>query len=156
MTDFDIRTLGAGDVDAVDRLMKANSATLGFLPREALRDYLEKGRVLGAKRGDGSLAAYILFANRRMDVRVAHLCVDRKLRGKGLARKLMERLATDARYRGLLSLELHCRRDFQAHAVWQKLGFIPWGEKPGRASSRTTLNALAEGAGSVRPDETLI
>ena len=139
MTDFDIRTLQADDVDAVDRLMKANAATLGFLPHEALRDYLEKGRVLGAKRGDGSLAAYILFANRRTDVRVAHLCVDRKLRGKGLARKLMERLAIDARHRGLLSLELHCRRDFLAHAMWQKLGFIPWGEKPGRASTGTTL-----------------
>ena len=139
MTDFDIRTLDAGDVDAVDRLMKANSATLGFLPREALRDYLDRGRVLGAKRGDGSVAAYILFANRRTDVRVAHLCVDRKLRGKGLARKLMERLATGSRKQGLLSLELHCRRDFQANAMWEKLGFIPWGEKPGRASSGTTL-----------------
>ena len=139
MTDFDIRTLDAGDIDAVDRLRKANSETLGFLPREALRDYLEKGRGLGAKRGDGSLAAYILFANRRADVRVTHLCVGCALRGKGLARKLMERLATNSRNQGLLSLELHCRRDFQAHAMWQKLGFIPWGEKPGRASSGTTL-----------------
>ena len=139
MTDFDIRKLDAGDIDAVDLLMKANSATLGFLFREALLDYLEKGWVLGAKYGDGSLAAYILFANRRTDVRVAHLCVDQEIRGKGLARKLMERLATDSRSRGLLSLELHCRRDFQANAVWEKLGFIPWGEKPGRARSETTL-----------------
>ena len=139
MTDFHIRTLDAGDVDAVDRLMKANAATLGFLPREVLRDYLEKGGVLGAKCGTDSLAAYVLFANRRTDVRVAHLCVDRNLRGKGLARKLMERLATDSRNQGLLSLELHCRRDFQAHAMWQRLDFIPWGEKPGRASSGTIL-----------------
>lgn len=139
MTDFDIRTLDAGDVEAVDRLMKANVATLGFLPREALLDYFKKGWGLGAKCGDGSLAAYLLFANRRMDVRVAHLCVDQEIRRKGLARKLMERLATDSRNRGLLSLELHCRRDFQANAMWEKLGFIPWGEKAGRASSGTTL-----------------
>ena len=140
MTDFDIRTLDTGDVDAVDRLMKANSATLGFLPREALRDYLGKGWVLGAKRGDGSLMAYILFANRRTrDVRVAHLCVDREFRGRGLASQLMERLATESRSRGLLSLELHCRRDFDANAAWERLGFIPWGEKPGRASSGKTL-----------------
>ncbi len=125
MTDFDIRTLDAGDVEAVDRLMKANVATLGFLPREALLDYFKKGWGLGAKCGDGSLAAYLLFANRRMDVRVAHLCVDQEIRRKGLARKLMERLATDSRNRGLLSLELHCRRDFQANAMWEKLGFIP-------------------------------
>ena len=139
MTDFDIRRLDAGNVDAVDRLMKANSATLGFLPREALLAYLQKGWVLGAKCGDGSLAAYILFADRTRDVRVAHVCVDRELRGKGLARKLMERLATDSRIQRLLSLELHCRRDFDANEMWEKLGFIPWGEKPGRASSGTTL-----------------
>ena len=139
MTDFDIRRLDAGDVDAIDRLMKVNSATLGFLPREALLAYLQKGWGLGAKSGDGSLAAYILFANRRSDVRVAHVCVDRELRGKGLARTLMERLATDSRNQGLLSLELHCRRDFDANAMWGNLGFIPWGEKPGRAKSGTTL-----------------
>ena len=139
MTDFDIRKLDTGDVDAVDRLMKANSATLGFLPREALRAHLQKGWVLGAECSDGSLAAYILFANRTRDVRVAHVCVCREFRGKGLARELMERLATDSRNQGLLSLELHCRRDFDANAMWKNLGFIPWGEKPGRAKSGTTL-----------------
>ena len=139
MTDFDIHRLDAGDVEAVDRLMKTNVATLGFLPREALLDYLKKGWGLGAKCSDGSLAAYILFANRRTDVRVAHLCVDQEIRRRGLARKLMERLATDSRNQGLLSLELHCRRDFQANAMWEMLGFIPWGEKAGRASSGTTL-----------------
>ena len=90
MADFDIRTLDASDVEAVDRLMKANVATLGFLPREALLDHLGKGWVLGAKCSDGSLAAYMLFANRRTDVRVAHLCVDQKIRGKGLARPIRE------------------------------------------------------------------
>ena len=131
MTDFDIRRLDAGDVDAVDRLRKANGATLGFLPRVALLAYLQKGWVLGAeecsdgKCSDGSLAAYILFANRTGDVRIGHVCVCRELRGKGLARKLMERLAMDSRNQRLLSLELHCRRDFDANAMWEKLGFIP-------------------------------
>ena len=82
MTDFDIRKLNAGDVDAVDRLRKANAATLGFLTRETLLAHLQRGWVLGARCGDGSLAAYLMFANRRRDVRVAHLCVCRKLRGK--------------------------------------------------------------------------
>ena len=139
MTDFDIRRLEAGDVNAVDRLRKANGATLGFMPREALLAYLQKGWGFGAKRGDGSLAAYILFANRRRDVRVAHVCVCRELRENGLARKLMERLATDSRNQGLLALELHCRREFDANAMWGNLGFIPWGEKPGRARSGTIL-----------------
>jgi len=139
MATFDIRTLDASDIDAVDRLRKTNSATLGFLPCEALLAHLQKGWVLGAKEGDGSLAAYVLFARRARDVRVAHLCVTREFRGKGLAKKLIERLATDSRKQGFLALELHCRRDFAANATWEKLGFIPWGEKPGRAASGTTL-----------------
>ena len=60
MTDFDIRRLDPGDVDAVDRLRKANAPTLGFLPREALLDYLEKGWVLGATCGDGALVAIVV------------------------------------------------------------------------------------------------
>lgn len=59
MTEFDIRKLDAGDVDAVDRLMKANTATLGFLPREAILAHLQRGRILGARARDGSLAACI-------------------------------------------------------------------------------------------------
>ena len=139
MTDFDIHSLNAGDIHAVDGLRKANGATLGFLPHEALRDYLQKGWALGAKCGNGSLAAYVLFANRIRDVRVVHLCVDHELRGQGLATRLIENLATDSRNRGLFSLELYCRRDFRVNAIWGKLGFIPWGEKPGRAKSGTTL-----------------
>ena len=51
----------------------------------------------------------------------------------------MERLAKDSRNQGLLALELHCRRDFDANAMWGNVEFIPWGEKPGRASSGTIL-----------------
>ena len=139
MTEFDIRRLDVNDLNAVDGLRKANSATLGFLTGEALRAYLQKGWALGVKCGNGSLAAYVLFANRVRDVRVVHLCVNQAFRGKDLARKLIERLAKSSRSQGLLSLELYCRRDFDAHGLWGKLGFIPWGEKPGRSRSGTTL-----------------
>lgn len=83
MTDFDIRRLDAGDVDAVDRLRKANSATLGFMPHEALLAHLQTGWGLGAECSDGSLAAYILFANRTKDVRIVHVCVLRLPRAQG-------------------------------------------------------------------------
>ena len=44
-----ISVLTIADLDAVDELMKRYSSTLGFLPRAALEDYLQKAWVLGAK-----------------------------------------------------------------------------------------------------------
>ena len=44
-----ISVLTIADLDAVDELMKRYGSTLGFLPRAALEDYLQKDGVLGAK-----------------------------------------------------------------------------------------------------------
>ncbi|MYF51107.1 MAG: GNAT family N-acetyltransferase, partial [Gammaproteobacteria bacterium] len=138
--DFDICRLDVSDCDAVDSLMKANSATLGFLPREALLGYLGSGGALGAKRSDGQLAAYTLFAARRSGaVRIAHLCVSKAFNGQGLAKRLVDGLVEDSSKKDLDALDLHCRRDYPADAMWPKLKFIPLGEKPGRGSSGKTL-----------------
>ena len=138
--DFNICRLDASDCDAMDGLMKANSATLGFLPREALLSHLNKGWVFGAKRRDGQLAAYILFAPRRSGfVRIAHLCVSEAFIGQGLAKRLVDRLVEDSKKKDLDALDLHCRRDYPANAMWPKLKFVPMGEKPGRGSSGKTL-----------------
>ena len=44
-----ISKLRPADLAAVDKLMKWNSRTLGFLPRKALLEYINKEGVLGAK-----------------------------------------------------------------------------------------------------------
>ena len=138
--DFDICGLDASDCDAVDGLMKANSAKLGFLPREALLSHLNKGWVFGAKQRDGQLAAYILFAPRRSGfVRIAHLCVSEAFIGQGVAKRLVDRLVEDSRKKDLNALDLHCRRDYPANAMWPQLKFVPMGEKPGRGGSGKTL-----------------
>ena len=138
--EFDIFRLDVSDCDAVDSLMKANRATLGFLPREALLDHLKKGWVFGAKGRDGELVAYILFAPRRSGVvRIAHLCVSKAFTGQNLAKRLVDRLIEDSRWEDLDALDLHCRRDYPANAMWPKLKFIPLGEKLGRGSSGKTL-----------------
>ena len=60
-----IETLTVDDLPAVDELMKRNSGTLGFLPGEALRQFLGDGHVLGAKDDSGTLGAYLLYATPR-------------------------------------------------------------------------------------------
>ena len=119
------------DLGAVDDLMKRNSQTLGFMPTKALEDYLHGGCVLGAKMGGDRLVGYLLFAPNQSRFRIVHLCVSQGFRGCGIAGQLLENLKGVAITQTAITLS--CRRDFPAHSMWPKLGFIPIGEKPGRS-----------------------
>ena len=129
----EILRLTPDDLDAVDDLMKRNSRTLGFLPTEALTDYLHKGCVLGAKVGSDSLIGYLLYAPSQSRFRIVQLCVSQEFRGRGLASRLLEELKGVATTQSAITLS--CRRDFPAHYMWPKLGFVAIGEKPGRSEA---------------------
>lgn len=133
-----ISKLTTQDLNAVDALMKRYAKWLGFLPREALRSYLEKGGVYGAKTEQGVLIGYLLYAENRRRFRLTHLCVAEEFGKQGLARQLVDTLKQSATSQK--AIELHCRRDFPAHYLWPKLGFIPIGEKPGRSLAKRPLN----------------
>ena len=51
------------DLQAVDKLMKMNSNTLGFLPKQALEYHIKRGWMLGAKTA------------RRKTRRISSVCV---------------------------------------------------------------------------------
>ncbi len=133
----EILRLTSDDLDAVDDLMKRNSRTLGFLPTEALTDYLHKGCVLGAKVGRDSLIGYLLYASSQSRFRVVQLCVSQEFRGRSVANRLLEELKQVATTQSAITLS--CRRDFPAHYMWPKLGFVAIGEKPGRSEARHLL-----------------
>ncbi len=67
-----ISTLNGSVFDQLDRSMKENSRTLGFLPREALYSHLVGGTVLGSKTDNGDLVGYLLFAKFPDRVRITH------------------------------------------------------------------------------------
>ena len=128
-----ISKLTSADIDAVDELMKRNSKTLGFLPMEALRDFFEKGGVLGAKNSDGQLIGYLLYAAYSNYYRITQLCVSENLRNQSIAKQLVDALKKTVTSQKIIRLS--CRRDFPAHKMWPKLGFVPLGEKPGRSAA---------------------
>ena len=132
-----ISKLSTAHLDAVDELMKRNSGTVGFLPLEALRYYLENEWVLGAVASDGHLAGYLLYAENRDRFRVTQLCVSNDFRNRGLARRLLETLKTSATTQKVMVLR--CRNDFPAHSMWPALGFVPIDEMPGRSEERHLL-----------------
>ncbi len=127
-----ISQLTCTDLSAVDELMKRHSRWLGFLPMEALQDYLEKGTVLGAKNDDGQLVGYLLYADRSTYFRITHLCVLEECQGQGIAKGLVNSLKGLAKTQKLI--KLHCRRDFPANALWPRLGFVAYSEKPSQSS----------------------
>lgn len=128
-----ISKLTSHDLAAVDELMKRYSQTLGFLPRKALREYLEKGDVLGAKTNDAQLIGYLLYATYPDRFRIAQLCVAETFQGQGIAKRLLETLKDSATTQKFVSL--NCRCDFPAHNMWPKLGFVHLDEKPGQSSA---------------------
>ena len=136
-----IDQLTVADLDAVDDLMKRYRQTLGFLPKEALQSYLkeEKGGVLGAKDDTGQLVGYLLYATNPRYFRITHLCVSEEYRGQGIAKRLVNNLKDFAITQR--AIKLNCRRDFSASALWPKLGFVAFDEKPSRSENGSLLTS---------------
>ena len=132
-----ITTLTPHHIEDVDSLMKSNSATLGFLPREAIKSYLDKNNVIGAFDQRNQLVGYLLYGANRDYFRITHLCVAQTSRKQGIAARLLEDLKSRATSQHMITL--NCRRDFPANRFWPKLGFIPLGEKPSRSGEGRVL-----------------
>ncbi|HVF04926.1 MAG TPA: GNAT family N-acetyltransferase [Frankiaceae bacterium] len=118
-----------------------NRRSLGLLPHDAYRDYAENGRLLiaTADRRDGSqrLLGYALYRLPRNEVVLAHLVVASDVRGGGIARKLVYELSE--RYAARRGILAQCRRDWAANSIWPRLGFVAWGERPGRGAKAMPL-----------------
>ena len=121
----------------VKKLWRANAATLGFFPEGAFEEYASKGCILVASDQAGSLAGYLLFRRSGDRLAIVHLCVRDEMRGRRIARALFDALVTTSKsFRGI---NVSCRRDYSASALWPQLGFVAVREKPGRGTKNTVL-----------------
>ena len=124
--------------ERVIELGNQNSKTLGFLPYAAIRDAATEGGVLAFVEG-GVVSGYALFAKRVRtgNISLTHLCVDSESRNGGIARALVKEIVE--RNPNGAGIRLSCRKDYEANAMWPKLGFQELGEKPGRSQARLPL-----------------
>lgn len=129
--------LNQSDVNDVDALMKQNSSTLGFLPKSALIDFLDRETVIGSRDVDGSLVGYLLYASYPERIRIVHLCVAKGHQRTGIARSLLERLKKKCDSQCVI--RLNCRNDYEADKFWPLLGFVPVDEKTGRSAQGLPL-----------------
>jgi len=127
-------------LEEVIELGQANANTVGFLPRGAFIRYAAENQILVAFDKRKMVIGYLLYATsaKKGLAYIVHLCVRQSHRRQGVAEALFEELkiATKDVFRGI---RVRCRRDYEASAVWPKLGFVAAHEVPGRSRHGTTL-----------------
>lgn len=111
------------ELEKVKSLWRRYSATLGFFSSGAFDERAQKKQILAASVHGQVVGYLIFFRNRRDEIRITHLCVDEAQRGCGIARQLIEGMI--ARAKDAFRIRLWCRRDFEAWAIWPRLGFVP-------------------------------
>ena len=122
---------------AIKRLGRENNSTLGFLPEGAYDEAAAEGRLVAAIDSSGMCAAYLLYRTTARYASITHVCVAPQLRGRGLARMLVDHVKQRTRH--LDGIRLLCRREYDASGVWPTCGFVAIGERPGRGKSCAPL-----------------
>lgn len=128
------------ECEAALRLADANRASLGFFPADAFREKADSGQLLVANRDEGEVVGYLLYRTARQRASITHLCVAEGARGFGVARLLVSALrerVADLRY-----IEAKCRKDFEAHRAWLRLGFAAEAEVRGRGRERKPITVF--------------
>lgn len=125
------------DLPFIRGLQKRFSNQLGFLPDAALREYVDRGRVLLCQ-DNGEPAGYLLRPRRLASlpscvplVQTA-ICYDAQRRALGLS--LVEAAAAAALLDGRSTLQAWCRADIEATQFWRAAGFVA-------VAQRRTANA---------------
>lgn len=124
------------ELDQVLRLYRANKATLGFLPKGALDEFVEEGCVLVALV-EQVVVGYLAYRISGSSAKIVHLCVDSDARGTGVAQALANELFRDTAT--LQDIRLLCRADYELTDFWPRLGFVCVNEKPGRSKAGKAL-----------------
>lgn len=123
--------------DEVFALYRGDSGTLGFMPKGAFAEGIVNRQLLVATSDAGSLMGYLLYRVVGRKATIAHLCVCKEARSKGVAARLVDELKTQTA--DLDGITLKCRNDFDAHRFWPKMGFVAKGVARGRGADRAEL-----------------
>jgi predicted nucleic acid-binding protein/GNAT superfamily N-acetyltransferase len=119
---------------------------LGLYPAGAVLEAIRDERVIGAFRGT-ELLGYALFDLPRSDIRLVHLCIAEGSRRLGIARMLVDEI--QERHPDRDGIRRKCRRDYEAHRIWPKLGFQAQSLPSGRGKQKADMTAWWRGFGGV-------
>mgnify|MGYP001799563761 FL=1 len=76
----------------VIKLWGQNRTTLGLFPKDAFKERATNQEILKAIDSEAEFAGYLLFRTSYNRVTIAHLCIAPSHRGKGITKKLINKL----------------------------------------------------------------
>ena len=132
-----IRKATLADLDAIKAIADAHRRELGFVLRPALAESIEREEVLVAENHQ-ELIGFVEYHHRQDEqTTLYHIVVAPDYRRRGIGRRLIERLADEARMAGKEFIALKCpvtlpANDFYAHTGWSLVS--------GEAGKRRPLN----------------
>lgn len=119
------------ELEQVKTMWRAASATLGFFPEGAFQEYMHRKWIIGAFNAESECIGYLAFRRSKGNAAIVHLCVHPSARGRGTSRALFHKLRELTT--GCRGAILRCRTDYDANALWPRLGFAPVAESQGRS-----------------------
>lgn len=147
-----VRRATPADLPGVLSLARRETETIGFLTRQALREYVGRGGLLvvhdvaGWMTGSGGrvvgFAVWRLSHGRRQihaalptgrHAKLIQVCVHPAFRGRGVGRSLVSAVVRAARRRRCEFVSLWCADDLRSNGFYDHLGFRRRGSREGGA-----------------------
>lgn len=139
-----------------DHLQKSCYQAVGFLPRQALSEYIERGQIIPASEG-GEPCGFMTFFDGRNGkrpkndphtIRIYQIAIQDDARRIYHGTGLISRLLYHAALNDFTRLGLWCATDLPANAFWRALGFTQdktriGGNKDGRLHDHWYLDVPA-------------
>jgi len=124
-------------------LHRVNSEQLGLLPKDRMREYVDRGQVFTEYEG-GELCGYLICGLTAPWARVWQACVEYSLRGLGHGASMVAKVEADAIPLGCIGITLRCRDGLQSNWFWQALGFTLVRQVAGGQRRGKPLNVWAK------------
>lgn len=122
------------DLPFIEHLARSNTEEVGFLPKQAIGEYIDRRAVMLAME-NGDPAGYLLGKHHVPDypgttmIHQACVCFDARRRALGLS--LVKRYTTAAAVSGNGAVQLWCRGNLDANEFWKAAGFEAMALRPG-------------------------
>jgi hypothetical protein len=111
------------DLSYVIDLSKKHATELGFIPRAAVANYLEHGRITLARENSDPAGFFLVGAMGVPRLRIFQACVQYDARGLNHGMDLLADLITKAAISGTERITLHCRDGLESNGFWSACGF---------------------------------
>lgn len=115
------------DLPYVIDLSRKLATEVGFIPRMAVSNYLDRGRITMAHENGDRAGFFLVGALGVPQLRIFQACVQYDARGLNHGIHLLSELITRAALSGTEFVSLHCRDGLESNGFWSACGFTSGG-----------------------------